>query len=92
MLRNVQWDSFLSELIAELEKGNLGDDTVLDKVLTVMACHGAIRAGHRMTNEEMIHLLSQLDEMDLPTNCPHGRPIFKHFTYYEIEKMFKRVL
>jgi len=92
MLRNVQWDSFLSELIAELEKGNLGDDTVLDKVLTVMACHGAIRAGHRMTNEEMIHLLSQLDEMDLPTNCPHGRPVFKHFTYYEIEKMFKRVL
>jgi DNA mismatch repair protein MutL len=92
MLRNVQWDSFLSELIAELEKGNLGDDTVLDKVLTVMACHGAIRAGHRMTNEEMIHLLSQLGEMDLPTNCPHGRPIFKHFTYYEIEKMFKRVL
>ena len=92
MLRNVQWDSFLSELIAELDKGNLGDDTVLDKVLTVMACHGAIRAGHRMTNEEMIHLLSQLDEMDLPTNCPHGRPVFKHFTYYEIEKMFKRVL
>ena len=92
MLRNVQWDSFLSELIAELDKGNLGDDTVLDKVLTVMACHGAIRAGHRMTNEEMIHLLSQLDEMDLPTNCPHGRPIFKHFTHYEIEKMFKRVL
>ncbi|MBC8457617.1 MAG: DNA mismatch repair endonuclease MutL [Deltaproteobacteria bacterium] len=92
MLRNVQWDSFLSELIAELEKGNLGDDTVLDKVLTVMACHGAIRAGHRMNNEEMIYLLGQLDEMDLPTNCPHGRPIFKHFTYYEIEKMFKRVL
>jgi len=92
MLRNVQWDSFLSELITELEKGDLGNDAVLDRVLTVMACHGAIRAGHRMTHEEMTNLLSRLEEMDLPTNCPHGRPIFKHFTYYEIEKMFKRVL
>jgi len=45
-----------------------------------------------MTHEEMVHLLTQLEEMDLPTNCPHGRPVFKHFTYYEIEKMFKRVV
>jgi DNA mismatch repair protein MutL len=35
-------------------------------------------------------LIEQLDEMDLPTNCPHGRPVFRKFSYYEIEKMFKR--
>jgi len=57
-----------------------------------MACHGAVRSGDHMTHEEMVHLLTQLEEMDLPTNCPHGRPVFKHFTYYEIEKMFKRVV
>ncbi len=92
VLRNVRWDSFLSELIAELEYGNLDDDAFLDRVLTVMACHSAIRAGHRMTHEEIAHLLSQLEQTDLPTNCPHGRPISKHFTYHEIEKMFKRVV
>jgi len=92
LLKNIQWDSFLSELMTRLEEGELEDDTILDKLLTVMACHGAVRAGHHMAHEEMVHLLSQLEEMDLPTNCPHGRPIFKHFTYYEIEKMFKRVV
>jgi DNA mismatch repair protein MutL len=92
ILRNVQWDSFLSELIAELEHGEPDDDIILDRVLTVMACHGAIRAGHRMNHEEMVHLLSQLEQTDLPTNCPHGRPISKSFTFYEIEKMFKRVV
>jgi DNA mismatch repair protein MutL len=92
ILENADWDSFLSELIAELEEGAQEDDALFDRVLTVMACHGAIRAGYRMTDEEMVHLLNQLGEMDLPTNCPHGRPIFKHFTYYEIEKMFKRVV
>jgi DNA mismatch repair protein MutL len=57
-----------------------------------MACHGAIRAGTRMSREEMTQLLNQLERMDLPTHCPHGRPIFKMFKYYEIEKIFKRVV
>ena len=92
ILRNVQWDSFLSELINELRDHELEDDILLDKVLTVMACHGAIRAGHSMTREEMSHLLSQLEKAEIPTNCPHGRPVFRRFTYYEIEKMFKRVV
>ena len=92
LMRNVNWESFLSELIPGLEEGRLESDKVLDRVLTVMACHGAIRAGHRLSNEEASHLLSQLEDMDLPTNCPHGRPIFKHFTYPEIEKMFRRVV
>ncbi len=92
ILKNVQWDSFFSELLAGLEEGKPEDEAVLDKLLTVMACHGAVRAGDHMTREEMAYLLRQLDEMDLPTNCPHGRPVFKHLTYYEIEKMFKRVV
>jgi DNA mismatch repair protein MutL len=92
LLENVEWDSFLSEFLAELEENEPGEDALFDRALTVMACHGAIRAGYRMTDEEITHLFRQLEEMDLPTNCPHGRPIFKHFTYYEIEKMFKRVI
>jgi DNA mismatch repair protein MutL len=57
-----------------------------------MACHGAIRAGSRLSHEEMDYLIHQLEEMDLPTNCPHGRPIFIRFTHRDLEKMFKRIL
>jgi DNA mismatch repair protein MutL len=92
LLKDVEWDSFISELLAALGEGEMEYEDLLDRVLTVMACHGAIRAGYHMTSEEITHLFGQLEEMDLPTNCPHGRPIFKHFTYYEIEKMFKRVV
>ncbi|MCK4788348.1 MAG: DNA mismatch repair endonuclease MutL, partial [Desulfobacteraceae bacterium] len=92
ILKDVRWDVFLSELITELGEGELEDDAVLNKVLTIMACHGAIRAGYRMTHEEMSDLLKQLEVTDLPTNCPHGRPTFKHFTYSEIERMFKRIV
>jgi DNA mismatch repair protein MutL len=92
ILKNVKWDSFISELIAELDEGELQDDTVLDRVLTVIACHGAIRAGYIMSHEEMTNLISDLNSTDLPTNCPHGRPTFKEFSYAEIEKIFKRTL
>lgn len=92
LLRNITWDSFISELITELGEDKLEREIFFDKILTVMACHGAVRAGQRLNEEEIKHLFVQLEDMDLPTNCPHGRPIFKHFTYYEIEKMFKRVV
>lgn len=92
VLKDVQWDIFLSELIAELGEKEPEEHEALNKVLTVMACHGAIRAGYPMKHEEMSNLLSDLEKTNLPTNCPHGRPTFIHFTYSEIEKMFKRIV
>jgi DNA mismatch repair protein MutL len=92
-LIHAQWENFLYDLLPVLEEeDDLSSNRAMEKILTVMACHGAIRAGKRMSLEEMNLLLSQLQEMDLPTNCPHGRPILKKFSYYEIEKMFKRVV
>ncbi|MEE9611791.1 MAG: hypothetical protein V3W19_11090, partial [Desulfatiglandales bacterium] len=93
ILVDVQWKNFLLDLIPVLEEeGDLTNDRAMDKLLTVMACHGAIRAGKRMSQEEMNLLLNQLEKMNLPTHCPHGRPIFRKFTQYELEKMFKRVV
>jgi DNA mismatch repair protein MutL len=91
-LENVDWDAFVSELVGALEEGGADADAIHDRVLTVMACHGAIRAGHLLSMEEMTRLLEQLDEMELPTHCPHGRPISRRLSYGELEKMFKRVV
>ncbi|MBW1779616.1 MAG: DNA mismatch repair endonuclease MutL [Deltaproteobacteria bacterium] len=92
LLKNVDWNTFISEFATQLEDGVPDEEEWFDACATLMACHGAIRAGQRLTQEEMTRLLSELREMDLPTNCPHGRPIFRHLTYYEMEKMFKRVV
>ncbi len=92
LLSGVDPAPFLSELLAALESGDLENEGVLDGVLTVMACHGAVRAGFSMHPEEISHLFCELESAALPTNCPHGRPIFRHITYREIEKMFKRVV
>ena len=87
------WESFLRDLIPVLEEErSISSEKALDKILTVISCHGAIRAGKKMSQSEMTLLIEQLEKMDLPTNCPHGRPIYRQFSYEEIEKMFKRIV
>ncbi len=92
ILSHIRWDVLVPELVAEMDKSGSGEGEVLDRVLTVMACHGSVRAGKRLSREEMSDLLIRLEETDLPANCPHGRPVSRHLTYYEIQKMFKRVV
>ena len=93
ILVNAHWECFLRELIPLLEEqGAVKGDQAVDRLLALMACHGAIRAGQRLSQQEMVSLVEQLDEVEVPTNCPHGRPVFKSLSFYEIEKMFRRVL
>ena len=93
ILVNVEWQAFLLELVPVLEEEEIVlSEKAMDRLITIMACHGAIKAGHKISHNEMTMLLEQLDEMHLPTNCPHGRPIFRKLSYYEINKMFKRAV
>lgn len=58
----------------------------------MMSCKKSIKANHYLTREQMVTLLNDLRNADNPFTCPHGRPVLIHFTTYEVEKMFKRVM
>ncbi|WP_286927014.1 MULTISPECIES: DNA mismatch repair endonuclease MutL [Lysinibacillus] len=58
----------------------------------MMSCKKSIKANHFLTREQMVMLLNDLRNADNPFTCPHGRPVLIHFTTYEVEKMFKRVM
>jgi DNA mismatch repair protein MutL len=64
--------------------------SVWQRLLTVMACHGAIRAGQRLQEEEMRMLLQNLAQTPRPFTCPHGRPVLLNVALAEIEKKFLR--
>jgi DNA mismatch repair protein MutL len=85
----------LLEKLAEefFERGSMGVlQDKLDHVFATMACHGAIRAGRTLNQEEMENLLEQMDEFAFSSFCPHGRPVHFQMTLTEIEKEFKRIL
>jgi DNA mismatch repair protein MutL len=92
LLADTDWQAFLGDFLAEC--GERGADTFdfFDKALVMMACHGTLRRGEKMTSEEMQSLVTQLFQTELPTNCPHGRPVFKQLSYHELNKIFKRVV
>ncbi len=61
-----------------------------DALAATIACHGAVRAGHTLTHQEMDALLRQLETTENPHYCPHGRPTVIHFTEYQLEREFGR--
>ncbi|MCM3022574.1 DNA mismatch repair endonuclease MutL [Heyndrickxia ginsengihumi] len=58
----------------------------------MMSCKGSIKANRHLRNDEIQALLDALRMSSDPFTCPHGRPIIIHYSVYEMEKMFKRVM
>jgi DNA mismatch repair protein MutL len=62
-----------------------------EKIAQSLACHGAIRAGQQLSNEEMRELIKQLEQTKQPRACPHGRPTMVHLSSHQLEKEFGRI-
>jgi DNA mismatch repair protein MutL len=62
-----------------------------EKIAQSLACHGAVRAGQQLSNEEMRELIKQLEQTKQPRACPHGRPTMIHLSAHQLEKEFGRV-
>lgn len=63
-----------------------------DAILALISCKGAIKANHKLTQQEMEQLVKDLGKISNPYSCPHGRPVLISLDKYSIEKLFKRVM
>ncbi|MBN1900470.1 DNA mismatch repair endonuclease MutL [Candidatus Sumerlaeota bacterium] len=63
-----------------------------DEIAKRMACHGAIRAGQRLSSEEMTSLIKELSSAALAFTCPHGRPTMILMSKSQLDKQFKRIV
>ena len=71
-------------------KSHAGAQEVAEQTLTLMACHGAIKAGQPLSREEIQTLLKDLDESPVSSHCPHGRPLWRLIPYGDIRHSFRR--
>lgn len=63
-----------------------------EEAAIMMSCKASIKANQHLRNDEIQALLDELRRSSDPFTCPHGRPIIIHYSTYEMEKMFKRVM
>jgi DNA mismatch repair protein MutL len=66
-------------------------EQLLNDLLSLMACHAAVRAGDRLTLEDIALLLAQRELAQDSHHCPHGRPTALRFSRHDLERLFKRV-
>jgi DNA mismatch repair protein MutL len=64
---------------------------LLDHLLHSMACKAAIKAGDRLSSDEITSLLEQRDLYQDTHHCPHGRPTALFFSRDELDRMFGRL-
>lgn len=66
-------------------------EVLLNHLLSLMACHAAVKAGDRLTPEEVAALVAQRHLADDTHHCPHGRPTALLFTRQELDRQFRRI-
>ncbi len=62
----------------------------IDDICSTIACHGSIRAGRRLSIDEMNALLRQMESIPHSGQCNHGRPTYVELKRKDIEKLFGR--
>ena len=92
VLGEVDLQGLVRDLADELAE--MGDHLALkekvEQVCGTLACHTSVRAGRRLTVEEMNALLRQMEATPHSGQCNHGRPTYVELKLADIERLFGR--
>ena len=100
--RGVEPAAFVTELLDKAESGDLSGadlrpdasnhtaEAALHEVLDMMSCKAAVKAGDKLSPDELTALLAKRDQIERAGSCPHGRPTTVRLTLKDLEKHFHR--
>ena len=97
MLKKVDVQELIRELIEKLDGGGSAGvqssarRDILDELLHMMSCKAAVKAGQRLSQEEIESLLMQRHLVDDAHHCPHGRPTALSLSRMELDRQFGRL-
>jgi DNA mismatch repair protein MutL len=92
LLGDTDIDALVRDIAAEILADGSGSPLRdrLEAIASRMACHGSVRAGRRLTPEEMNALLREMEATPFSGQCNHGRPTYVELKLTDIERLFGR--
>ncbi len=93
LLRRATPEELVRSVIDLLDEhgSNTSRRDLLDSLLHMMSCKAAIKAGQRLSAEEINALLAQRHLVDDAHHCPHGRPTALTLSRDELDRQFGRL-
>lgn len=90
-LKTVNMESFFIDLLETLtESSGLSSAKIKENIIILASCKGAVKANQKLSFREMVYLIDQLNHVENPHTCPHGRPIIYHLSMEDLYKIFRR--
>ena len=93
MLAKMHPAEMLRQVLEPLMTGGKKPDArdLLDDLMNMIACKAAVKAGDRLSPDEITALLEQRHCYQDTHHCPHGRPTALFLSREQLDKMFKRI-
>ena len=92
VLGNINLGVFFANIFSERGRiGNIKSADLINDNLAQTACKAAIKAGDKLSEEQIRSLLTQMKD-GVPVQCPHGRPAIIAVTRKDLDKLFKRIV
>ena len=84
--------SFFEDLLSEVEGGEerRNVDGRLERLVRMMACRAAVKAGQRLSPEQIKSILRKRSEYGPADTCPHGRPTTITLSRQKLDRQFRR--
>lgn len=80
----------IRDIIDNFESSHKEYSSLQENIAASFACHAAVKAGDKLSAEEMHELVDRLFGTKHPYYCPHGRPIIIQLSLEELDKRFER--
>jgi DNA mismatch repair protein MutL len=92
LLADVDGARLLRDVLADF--GSLGRsdrvETTGNEILSIMACHGSVRANRQLSLAEMNSLLREMERTERSGHCNHGRPTWVQLDMATLDRLFLR--